>query len=111
MPKKTTKKSGTRSRGRKAEPIKFVAPTVPNDHIIRDAIALGLADSDDNSAILDILQRHPQNVDTILDEDERDERIAALVAQEKMEAEPTDADRIERVLEMVKSSSSEKGER
>ena len=108
--KKQAKKSGTKPRGRKSDPIKFIAPLKPNDHIIRDAIDLGLSESGDSSAILAILQRHPQNVDTILDEDERLETIAQLISENKMTEAPTDEDRVARVLDFVVQSSSEKGE-
>jgi len=106
-------KTGTpksKGRGRKSDPIKFIAPIKPNDHIIRDAIDLGLSESNDSNAILSILQRHPQNVDTILDEDERLEAIAQLMSENKMVAAPTDADRVNRILDFVVQSSSEKGE-
>jgi len=107
---KKTPKSGTR-RGRKADAIQFIAPTIPNDHIIRDAIAMGLSTSEDSAAIRTILQRHPQNVDTILDSDERAGRQATLIAEGRMNNVLTDKDRVERVLDFVRQSSSEKGER
>jgi len=97
--KRTTKKAPNRKTGT-PDRIEFVAPTTPNDHLIRDAIKVfNLSGSDDGPQILGLLQQHRQNIDTIIDDDER----VALCAEKGWE-EPTEAERVAIIHDFIKSS-------
>jgi len=97
--KRTTKKKAATKTGT-PDRIEFVAPTTPNDHLIRDAIKVfNLSGSDDGPQILGLLQQHRQNIDTIIDDDQR---VALCV--EKGWEEPTEAERVAIIHDFIKSS-------
>ena len=98
MPKKTAKKTARRTGT--PDRIQFVAPTTPNDHLIRDAIKVfNLSGWDDGPQILGLLQQHRQNIDTIVDDAER-----VSLCAEKGWDEPTEAERVAIIHDFIKSS-------